>query len=311
MKLLAEYFVTADVDPYRLKSKRLDLGLSLQEVAHRSELSITLLKALEEGRLSDVGSPALVRIHLLAYARALDADQFPATGEKECQAALTHPNPSNPPPARKPFSADGRGLVKLAAFLGIGVLLVAMGYHLGQSARKAADHATSRWSEPANAAGPAAVLEPPARLATLPDANATSEERPNPAAAPDPVGEAKTDPLAAAAPAPELATAGRAEATASDDRDALRPMRSPHRFEIEAFQSSWVEVRGDGRRAEGVLLHPGDKRSWSVEAEVQIVVGNAGGVQMKWDDVPIDPGCRPGQVLRFRLPQAVITGKYR
>jgi hypothetical protein len=32
---------------------------------------------------------------------------------------------------------------------------------------------------------------------------------------------------------------------------------------------------------------------------------------MKWDDVPIDPGGRPGQVLRFRLPQAVITGKYR
>lgn len=310
MKLLVEYFGTADVDPYRLKSKRLDLGLSLQEVAHRSELSITLLKALEEGRFSDVGSPALVRIHLLAYTRALEADQFSATGEQECQAALTHPNPSNPPPARKPFSADGRSLVKLAAFLGIGVLLVAMGYHLGQSAREARDHATSRWSEPANAAGPATVLEPPARLPTLPDANATIEEPPNPAAAPDPAGEAKTDPLAAAA-APELGTAGRAEATASDDRDALRPMSSPHRFEIEAFQSSWVEVRGDGRRAEGVLLHPGDKRSWSVEEGVQIVVGNAGGVQMKWDDVPIDPGGRPGQVLRFRLPQAVITGKYR
>lgn len=311
MKLLAEYFGSADVDPYRLKSKRLDLGLSLQEVAHRSELSITLLRALEEGRLSDVGSPALVRIHLLAYARALDADQFSATGEQESQPALTHPSPSNSPPARNPFSSDGRGLMKLAAFLGIGVLLVAMGYQLGQSARKTADHATSRWSDSARAAGPAAVLEPPARLATLPDDNAASEERPNPAAAPVPAGEAKTDPLAAVAPAPELATADRAEATASDDRDALRPMSSPHRFEIEAFQSSWVEVRGDGRRAEGVLLHPGDRRSWSVEEEVQIVVGNAGGVQMKWDDVPIDLGGRPGQVLRFRLPQAIITGKYR
>lgn len=299
------------MDPNHLKSKRLDLGLSLQEVAHRSELSITLLKALEEARFSDVGSPAIVRIHLLAYARALEADQFSATGEQESQRALTHPNPSNPPPARKPFSADGRSLVKLAAFLGIGVLLVAMGYHLGQSAREAADHATSRWSEPADAAGPAAVLEPPARLSTLPDANATIEERPNPAATPDSAGEAKTDPLAAAAAAPEPATAGRAEATASDDRDALRPISSPHRFEIEAFQSSWVEVRGDGRRTEGVLLHPGDKRSWSVEEEVQIVVGNAGGVQMKWDDVPLDPGGRPGQVLRFRLPQAVVTGKYR
>ncbi|MEW9503540.1 helix-turn-helix domain-containing protein, partial [Jeotgalibacillus marinus] len=81
------------------------MGLSLQEVAHRSELSITLLRALEEGRLSDVGSPALVRIHLLAYARALEADQFSATGEQESQPALTHPSPSNSPPARNPFSS--------------------------------------------------------------------------------------------------------------------------------------------------------------------------------------------------------------
>lgn len=35
---------------------------------------------------------------------------------------------------------------------------------------------------------------------------------------------------------------------------------------------------------------------------MRIVIGNAGGVSMKWDGRPVDIPARPGSVLRFSLP---------
>ena len=88
-----------------------------------------------------------------------------------------------------------------------------------------------------------------------------------------------------------------------------QPVSLDHRFEIEALQESWVEVKNEGRKTERFLLHPGERREWSVVGELQILLGNAGGVLMKWDGAPIDLGARPGQVLRFRLPHPDLTGK--
>lgn len=90
---------------------------------------------------------------------------------------------------------------------------------------------------------------------------------------------------------------------------AVHEERLYHRFEIEAVQLSWVQVRKDNKKTESALLQPGETRQWEVTQEIQIVVGNAGGVQMRWDGNPVNLGGRPGQVLRLQLPHPNLTGK--
>jgi cytoskeleton protein RodZ len=76
-----------------------------------------------------------------------------------------------------------------------------------------------------------------------------------------------------------------------------------HRLEIKAAQPCWVQVRTDNKKTENVLLHPGENRAWVADQEVEVVLGNAGGVEMQWDYKPVTLGGRPGQVLRLKLPQ--------
>jgi len=57
------------------------------------------------------------------------------------------------------------------------------------------------------------------------------------------------------------------------------------------------------------LLQPGEKRAWEAVQEVEIILGNAGGVQMTWDRRPVGQIGKPGQVRRFKLPHPDLTGK--
>jgi hypothetical protein len=50
------------------------------------------------------------------------------------------------------------------------------------------------------------------------------------------------------------------------------------------------------------MLRPGDRREWSADRDLQVVVGNAGGIHMKWNGRQIEAPRDPGRVLRFRLP---------
>jgi general secretion pathway protein A len=83
----------------------------------------------------------------------------------------------------------------------------------------------------------------------------------------------------------------------------------PHRFEIEAVQACWVQATIDKNKTERVILEPGTKRAWEVAQEVEVVLGNPGGVQLKWDRKPINQVGKPGQPMRFRLPNAGVAGK--
>jgi len=50
------------------------------------------------------------------------------------------------------------------------------------------------------------------------------------------------------------------------------------------------------------MLRPGERREWSADRDLQVVVGNAGGIRMKWNGQPLEAPRDSGRVLRFRLP---------
>lgn len=293
-----------------LRSDRLRRGLSLQDVAGRAGISISLLKALEQGRFGDIGPPALVYLHLSAYAQALGNSRPPSLPEPASCPVPTIVASSGPAAPQSPRVPAVRKVIPgLAACFVVGLMVLGVCYQLRwfsppdrpQANPQATQHEVSL--ESSVPSGTTAGASPPVDIASNvegPSVPADPHNSPGGAQAVlTPEQEAGSEP-----PTPFAA-----EAEAAVESASSRPVSLHHRFEIEARQPSWVEIKIDGRKTEGFLLRPGEKKDWQVVHELQILVGNAGGIQMKWDDAPVNIGGRPGQVLRLRLPHPNLTGK--
>ena len=89
----------------------------------------------------------------------------------------------------------------------------------------------------------------------------------------------------------------------ADDKTAQGTMEiRQNKFAVEADDKVWIQVRIDDKEARSMMLYSGDRREWIAEKSLQVVIGNAGGVRMKWNEQPIKAPHDPGRVLRFRLP---------
>ena len=75
-----------------------------------------------------------------------------------------------------------------------------------------------------------------------------------------------------------------------------------HHLEVQADQKTWLQVVIDGKKTESDLLQPGEKRGWTAREYIHVVVGNGGGVRMKWDGNPIEVSGKPKRVIRLTLP---------
>jgi len=85
------------------------------------------------------------------------------------------------------------------------------------------------------------------------------------------------------------------------------------RFEVEALELTWVQVRVDDKAEENLHLMPGEKRAWEARKDMKVVIGNPRGVRMMWEGKPLEIKGKPGSVLKFRLPgyAAAKTSKPR
>ncbi|MGA2400980.1 MAG: RodZ domain-containing protein [Syntrophobacteraceae bacterium] len=99
-----------------------------------------------------------------------------------------------------------------------------------------------------------------------------------------------------------LALSNSTEAVAGDGPAQGEETQRPNKFAVEADGKVWIQVRIDDKETRSEMLHPGGRREWTARKTLQVVIGNAGGVHMKWNEQPIKAPRDPGRVLRFRLP---------
>jgi cytoskeleton protein RodZ len=329
-----------------LKSERLREGLSLNDIASRSDLSISVLQALESGLFSEIGPPSLVHSYLQAYSRALGTPQSFSIHEQE---PLKPVDPLDQPKAQyeigTPRVSWVRRHLKTAVFLLAGIAALGVLYKEGwvwwkdsnPSSRQRLGTEIMRESAPPSETP--TELVPPRESSTTEqgmsnyDENETRRPINNegltdgkdtvkgpqaellPTTSIDKPVDRETSFIAASQLHKEGSDPGAKEGLSGADFSpdietaAVAQERQFHRFGIEATQACWVQVRSDNKKAESALLRPGETREWEVTQEVEIVIGNAGGVLVKWDGNSVNLGGRPGQVLRFRLPHPDLTGK--
>ena len=76
-----------------------------------------------------------------------------------------------------------------------------------------------------------------------------------------------------------------------------------HRLRIEALQESWVEVRLDDKKVQGVLIAAGQSREWNVSQGLRLMLGNGAGVKVFWNGKQLKHLGKAGQSVRLRLPE--------
>ncbi len=99
-----------------------------------------------------------------------------------------------------------------------------------------------------------------------------------------------------------LALSNSTEAVADDGPVQGIETARPNKFVVEANDKVWIQVRIDDKETESEMLYPGDRREWAAARILQVVIGNAGGLHMRWNGQQIEAPHDSGRVLRFRLP---------
>jgi cytoskeleton protein RodZ len=257
-----------------LAAARQEMNLSVVDVARHLKLSPAQVEALEDGAYERLPGRVFVRGFLRNYAKLLGIDPQPLLKSIESQMpepAMAEERPSLPQmvmprerPARWPL------YTVLVAALIVAALAV---YEFG-------------FNEPPPSSpqeGNAADMKP----------DATTEPAPAPAAAepqsPSPAAPAAVTPSAPAAGAQQAnpQQGGIVTTTAEQPRAIARSGGRELYFKFE--QESWVEVRDRNDRVIFSKLNPaGSEERINATPPLKLIVGNARGVRLNYDDQPVN-----------------------
>jgi cytoskeleton protein RodZ len=235
-----------------LAAARQARGMTVTEVALRLKFSPRKIEALEADRFDALPGPTLVRGMVRSYAKLVGLDAKPLLEAVQLQLGRT-PSVMRPEAMDVPFPREPRRgslvYVLLSAVVVIAVGSVVIEWLL-------------RPDEP-----PAVVSKPAPRAPV--------------AATPTPL----------VVPAPEVVPAP--PLTVVTEQSSMPAMRAAivtaKRIELVFTDESWVEIRdAEGRVLFSQLNQPGTRRKVEGAAPFSLVIGNAAGVQLRYNDADID-----------------------
>ena len=301
-----------------LAAARIAAGLSVADVGRQLKLSGWQVEALEAADYARLPGPVFVRGFLRNYARLLKIDPAPLLAEIAGPAPAVAPaTPAAAPSQSADIPFPGQHIFKWQPYAIGAILVVAalVGYELYDD-YVAAPETDTRTVElpqpkaiaevkppeatpavtaelpPAPAAVPAAAQTPPAApvsTANVP-ASARATAAPQGSATPQPVkAPAETRPAqavkAAVDPLPPPAARPPVDARASRGE----PAADERVVRMVFSRESWVEVRDrQGRTVFSQLNPAGSAQTISAQPPLRLVVGNATGVRVLYNDRPVD-----------------------
>jgi cytoskeleton protein RodZ len=262
-----------------LAAARTAQNLSVADVARQLKLSASQVNALEAGEFERLPGPVFVRGFVRNYARLLRLDPDRLL-DMMPDAPGTELRNEMPVARGVPFSTGSSRrwprYLMLLVLLAI-IALAAYEFHWSERAGPLPDPA------PAAAIPPQPAVTAPASPATVP---ATSEAHP-------PAEPRAPESASAPPPAPEPAVA---------PAPAAPPEHALLRFVFK--RDSWVQVReGDGRIIFTRLNAAGTEQRVTGKPPFSLVIGNADGVLLTYDDQAIDlePHIAGGGVARLTV----------
>jgi len=268
-----------------LKTVRLEKGIHLSDIAGRTRISKVTLEALEDEDHDRLPAEVFVKGFIRAHARVVKADgNLAVKGYEESRRRLDE-NSRQKADVTAARSHAGR---RLWIFLGLIVVLAAGAVYFMRS------------SEPVTTGEMAAQPAPAAE---------TDEAGAVPDATPTPLTEPSGVPPEPAAPADtEKATAvpGGGEATLEVLPEAAAPEKNTpvtrQRIHIRVVEDTWLKVIADSLSTSEYSLAPGDTLELEADREFNLLIGNATGIELTFNDDPVSIPGKTGQVVTIQLP---------
>jgi cytoskeleton protein RodZ len=231
-----------------LAAARQARGMTVTEVALRLKFSPQKIEALEADRLDALPGLTIVRGMIRAYAKLVGLDAKPLIEALQRQLGGVPSVMVRPRAMDVPFPREPRRGSLVYVLLSV-VVLIAVGSVLLEWALRPAE--------------PPAAAPKPARSAPAPVPAAA----PTPEVPPMPVVMVERDP-------------------ATELRETVVTSK---RIELAFTDESWVEIRdAEGRVVFSQLNAPGTRRRVEGVAPFSLVIGNATGVRLRYNDADID-----------------------
>jgi len=252
-----------------LAAARQARGMTVTEVALRLKFSPRQIEALEADRYDVLRGPAMVRGMIRTYARLIGADPGPLL-EALHRQLNTGPVTMLPRAMEVPFprvAPKGSFVyVMLSAVVVIAVLSVIAEWVLRPNAVPVA-------GSPTPVPAPQREVAPAFPREAVPAPARVAEPAPPPATA-----------MSVTPPAPAPAAAERRPSLVQHET-----VLNAQRIELLFDRESWVEIKdADGRVVFSQLNPPGSRRNVVGEAPFSIIIGNATGVKLRYNNTDVD-----------------------
>lgn len=243
-----------------LQQARVAAGLTLDEVSNATRVRAAIVNAIEQDDFAPCGGGVYARGHIRMIARAVHLDPAPLLE----QYAAEHGGPPHPTPAAPLFEAERirperRGPNWTAAM--VAAIVAVIGF-VGFTVIKGSDSGDNRQAPVAK--GPQASTGKPA--SPTPKSSQSADQKPEP-----------SDSAIAAAPRDKVTV----QVSATDGR-------------------SWISAKDhNGRTLFDGLLKQGDSQTFQDKEKIDLVLGDAGAIQLYVNGKKIQDDFQPGQVERL------------
>jgi cytoskeletal protein RodZ len=88
-----------------------------------------------------------------------------------------------------------------------------------------------------------------------------------------------------------------------DKNEAVKKKR--HNLDITAVDKTWIQIIIDGADKKEMLLNPGEKVNYEANQSIDVLIGNAAGVKLKFNGKEFEGLGEKGQVIKLSLPSTI------
>ena len=315
----------------RLRREREMRGIGLDEIATATKISTRNLRALENEKFDQLPGGIFNKGFVRAYAKFLGIDQDQIVAEYETASQETEV--AREQKLKEDFAKaefrkqkkDSEQEISLEpksqwGTIAVIVLIAAIGYG-GYSyyQRRKLDKLQQAQTPPPVVLQPAPQTQPPSALNPASDTNAAGTTPTANAVAPNTATPSATATTGTAKPA-EAAKPDATKPTAPGAPDATKPASQkteavtttpkstteqkpnttagpPFELKIKVNKESWVSIKADGKTLVNGTLQPGTERTFKATDKIDMILGNAGGVEVSYNGKPVE-NLNTGQDVR-------------
>jgi cytoskeletal protein RodZ len=273
-----------------LKLEREKRRISLAQISADTRISIHHLQNLEEGRYNDLPGGIYNRAFLKAYCESINIDQLEVLQRYEAEIAP----PFEKPPKAKALISERATPFRPTPIVTWSVMLLISATGLFFSRNWISGIFAPYFSHsPVSNVRYEHAPEPPSASASQMPVSATMSPTLKETMKPPPSVQASSAPDNNH-PVPKTPKLSPKENIQSAT-EAIPSLR----LEFAVTEKCWISVDSDGSSVIRTILEPGEVKSFSADENFLIVVGNAGGVQLKLNGRPVRPLGRPGEVIKM------------